>query len=170
MFAYTASGALIRDYRKLAVFQLHGGGLDRAALVATAADNLSTPGIALAAIQFRKAHANILYRYIFQGIGWANSAAAHAQEAGGFSGIDLRRARLKKIKPGTHADAVKNTDLGALAALQAAGQKLFFRAGTGWSKKRHRRCVIRLKPVRENAAPVSLINSFHGALNASYLS
>ena len=121
VFAYAATGALIGDHRELAVFQLHGGVLDGAAFITTAADDFTGPGVTFFAIQLGEPHTDFFDGDIFQGVRRADGAAPHAQETGGFLGIDLGGAGLKEIKAGAHGDAVEDADLGALAALQAAG-------------------------------------------------
>ncbi len=121
MFAYAAACALIGDHRELAVFQLHGRGLNRATFVAAAADDFAGPGVTLLSVQLGVPHADLFDGHILQGIRRADRTTPHAQETCGFLGVDLGSSRLEEIETGAHGDAVEDADLGALAALQAAG-------------------------------------------------
>jgi hypothetical protein len=49
--------------------------------------------------------------------------------AGSLLGINLRCTSQKKIKTPPHLDTIKNADLGALTALEAAGEKFLFIPG-----------------------------------------
>ena len=135
MLTKSAPGALIGNYRIHPPLQIHGPPLDGTSFITTATHQLTGPGIAFGPIKFCIPHVDFFNGDVEQGIGWADGAAAQAEVAGCFPGIDLRGAGNKKIKSPPHLDTVKDAHLGALATLKAPGQKLLFRTGAWWPEK-----------------------------------
>ena len=135
MLTQTATCALVGNNRVHSPFQVHGPPLDGTSFITAAAHQLAGPGIAFGPIKFCIAHVDFFNGNVEQGIGWADGAAAEAEVAGCFPGIDFRGAGNKKIKSPPHLDTVKDAHLGALATLKAPGQKLFFRPGAWWPEK-----------------------------------
>jgi hypothetical protein len=135
MFTESAACAFIGDHRILAPFQAHGPPLDWAPFIAASTDQMFLPGKAFFAVKYGKAHSDLFNGHIMEGIGRADLTAAHTEMTGSFLGINLRSSCHKKVEAPAHLDTVKDTYLGTLTTLQAAGKKLFFISGTGRTEK-----------------------------------
>ena len=130
MLTESATGTFISDHRKFPFVQPHGPPLDRAALIATAADQMSGPSETFLTIEFGKAHPYFLDGNVVQSIRGTDGRTTHAEMTGGFLGVYLRCAGNKKIKTPPHLDTIKNADLRALTALQATGEKFLLTPGS----------------------------------------
>jgi hypothetical protein len=135
MFAQSAACAFIGNHRILASFKDHCLPLDRTAFVTTPAQQFPGPCKTFFTVKLSKTHADIINIHIVEGIRWTDGTAAHTEITGSFFGINFRRSSQKKIKPSAHFNAIENTHLRALAALQTAGEEFFFTAGPRWAKK-----------------------------------
>ena len=133
MFAGATTGTFLRNNGIDSGFQNKGPAFFRTPFKATAAEEGLVPGITNLPVQAGLPQLDLLKIHFLESLGRADTAAFHTQHAGGPPGKDLRSAgpAKEKINPGSQNDAVKATDLGTLAAMQAAGQKILFRPRPG---------------------------------------
>jgi len=129
MLTEPTTGTLIGNNRILSFFQSHGSPLNRTPLITASTNEKFRPGVTFLPVEFGKPHFHLFYGNIMKGIGGTDSGTAHAEMTGGLLRINLRSTGFEKIKPPPHFNAVKNTYLGTLTALQTTGQKLFFSSG-----------------------------------------
>jgi hypothetical protein len=129
IFAYAASRAFVSDSRIDPSLQDNGSSFKGTIFKAAPADNRIAPRVAGFPVQPRFAYSHIINRDLFKGAGGAHRAAAHAKIAGNLPGKYLWCAGNKQVKSGLQLDRPVWAYLSALAALDAASQKLFFGSG-----------------------------------------